>query len=159
MLYLIDTIFHRGFSIVDVGISRIVGVRGKEPKINGSYPSISKSVKLVEGCPSSMWLLCKWNQLNNTDFNSLEQVKALFEGMYTIKEGDIEYHQYEDLYTMVVFTYTKSATGAITKERVKLWLTSTLSHETVAKPQKTESKEKTSEAVIEIASSDDDLVL
>ena len=159
MLYLIDTIFHRGFSIVDVGISRIVGVRGKEPKINGSYPSISKSVKLVEGCPSSMWLLCKWNQLNNTDFNSLEQVKALFEGMHNIKEGDIEYHPFEDLYTLVVFTYTKSATGAITKERVKLWLTSTLSHETVAKPQKTESKEKTSEAVIEIASSDDDLVL
>ena len=157
MLYLIDTIFHRGFSIVDVGISRIVGVRGKEPKINGSYPSISKSIKLVEGCPSSMWLLCKWNQLNNTDFNSLEQVKTLFEGMHTIKEGDIEYHQYEDLYTMIVFSYTKSATGAITKERVKLWLTSTLSHETVAKPQS--SSEKKSEAVIEIASSDDDLVL
>ena len=158
MLYLIDTLFQRGFGIVDVGISRIVGVRGKEPKINGSYPSISKSVKIVEGCPSSTWLLCKWNQLNKTDFNSLEQVKALFEGMHNLKEGDIEYHPFEDLYTMVVFTYTKSATGAITKERVKLWLTSTLS-ETVAKPQKTESKEKTSEAIIEIASSDDDLVL
>ena len=154
MLYLIDTLFNRGFGIVDVGISRIVGIRGKEPKINGSYPSISKSVKLVEGCPSSTWLLCKWNQLNNTDFNSLEQVKALFEGMYTIKEGDIEYHQYEDLYTMVVFTYTKSATGAITKERVKLWLTSALVQEN-AKPQSSEK----SEAVIEIASSDDDLVL
>ncbi len=156
MLYLIDTLFNRGFNIVDVGISRIVGVRGKEPKINGSYPSISKSVKLVEGCPSSTWLLCKWNQLHQTDFNSLEQVKALFEGMFTIKEGDIEYHQYEDLYTMVVFTYTKSATGAITKERVKLWLTSTLVQEN-AKPQS--SSEKTSEAVIEIASTDDDLVL
>ena len=158
MLNTIDTLFNRGFGIVDVGISRIVGIRGKEPKINGSYPSISKSVKLVEGCPSSMWLLCKWNQLNNTDFNSLEQVKALFEGMHNIKEGEIEYHPFEDLYTMVVFTYTKSATGAITKERVKLWLTSALP-ETVAKPQKTESKEKTSEAVIEIASADDDLVL
>ena len=156
MLYTIDTLFQRGFNIVDVGISRIIGVRGKEPKINGSYPSISKNIKLVEGCPSSMWLLCKWNQLNNTDFNSLEQVKALFEGMYTIKEGDIEYHQYEDLYTMVVFTYTKSATGVITKERVKLWLTSALPEETVAKPQ---SSKKSEEAVIEIASSDDDLVL
>lgn len=158
MLNTIDTLFNRGFGIVDVGISRIVGVRGKEPKINGSYPSISKSVKIVEGCPSSTWLLCKWNQLNNTNFNSLEQVKALFEGMHNIKEGEIEYHNFEDLYTMVVFTYTKSATGAITKERVKLWLTSALP-ETVAKPQKTESKEKTSEAIIEIASSDDDLVL
>ena len=156
MLYTIDTIFNRGFGIVDVGISRIVGVRWKEPKINGSYPSISKNIKLVEGCPSSMWLLCKWNQLNNTDFNSLEQVKTLFEGMYTIKEGEIEYHSYEDLYTMVIFTYTKSATGAITKERVKLWLTSALVQEN-AKPQS--SSEKTSEAVIEIASSDDDLVL
>ena len=156
MLYTIDTLFQRGFNIVDVGISRIIGVRGKEPKINGSYPSISKNIKLVEGCPSSMWLLCKWNQLNNTDFNSLEQVKALFEGLYTIKEGDIEYHQYEDLYTMVVFTYTKSATGVITKERVKLWLTSALPEETVAKPQ---SSKKSEEAVIEIASSDDDLVL
>lgn len=154
MLNTIDTLFTRGFGIVDVGISRIVGVRGKEPKINGSYPSISKSVKLVEGCPSSMWLLCKWNQLHQTDFNSLEQVKALFEGMYTIKEGDIEYHQYEDLYTMIVFTYTKSATGAITKERVKLWLTSTLVQEN-AKPQSSEK----SETVIEITSSDDDLVL
>ena len=154
MLYLIDTLFQRGFNIVDVGISRIVRIRGKEPKINGSYPSISKNIKLVDGCPSSTWLLCKWNQLNNTDFNSQEQVKALFEGMYTTKEGDIEYHPFEDLYTLVVFTYTKSATGAITKERVKLWLTSTLSHETVAKPQ----SEK-SEAIIEIASSDDDLVL
>jgi hypothetical protein len=75
--------------------------------------------------------------------------------MYTIKEGEIEYHSYEDLYTMVIFTYTKSATGAVTKERVKLWLTSTLSHETVAKPQSSEKSEK----VIEIASSDDDLVL
>ena len=157
MLNTIDTLFNRGFNIVDVGISRIVGDRGKEPKINGSYPSISKSVKLVEGCPSSMWLLCKWNQLHQTDFNSQEQVKALFEGMYTTKEGDIEYHQYEDLYTLVVFTYTVSATGAITKERVKLWLTSTLSKETVAKPQS--SSEKTSEAVIEIGSSDDDFVL
>ncbi len=154
MLYTIDTLFQRGFGIVDVGISRIVGIRGKEPKINGSYPSISKSVKLVEGCPSSIWLLCKWNQLNKTDFNSLEQVKALFEGMHNTKEGDIEYHPYEDLYTLIVFTYTVSATGAITKERVKLWLTSTLS-ETVAKPQSSEK----SEAVIEIASSDDDLVL
>ena len=158
MLYLIDTLFQRGFNIVDVGISRIVGIRGKEPKINGSYPSISKSVKLVEGCPSSMWLLCKWNQLNQTDFNSLEQVKTLFEGMHNLKEGDIEYHPYEDLYTLIVFTYTVSATGAITKERVKLWLTSALVQEN-AKPQKTESKEKTSEAIIEIASSDDDLVL
>ena len=156
MLYLIDTLFQRGFNIVDVGISRIIGVRGKEPKINNSYPSISKSVKLVEGSSSSTWLLCKWNQLNHTDFNSLEQVKALFEGMHNIKEGDIEYHPFEDLYTMVVFTYTKTATGAITKERVKLWLTSALT-ETVAKPQS--SSEKTSEAVIEIASSDDDLVL
>ena len=156
MLNTIDTLFNRGFGIVDVGISRIVGIRGKEPKINGSYPSISKNIKLVEGCPSSMWLLCKWNQLNQTDFNSLEQIKALFEGMYTIKEGEIEYHNYEDLYTMVIFTYTKSATGAVTKERVKLWLTSTLS-ETVAKPQS--SSEKTSETIIEIASSDDDLVL
>lgn len=157
MLYLIDTLFTRGFGIVDVGISRIVGIRGKEPKINGSYPSISKSVKLVEGCPSSTWLLCKWNQLNHTDFNSQEQVKNLFEGMHKVKEGEIEYHPFEDLYTLIVFTYTVSATGAITKERVKLWLTSTLSHETVAKPQS--SSEKTSEAVIEIASSDDDLVL
>ena len=156
MLYLIDTLFQRCFNIVDVGISRIIGVRGKEPKINNSYPSISKSVKLVEGSSSSTWLLCKWNQLNHTDFNSLEQVKALFEGMHNIKEGDIEYHPFEDLYTMVVFTYTKTATGAITKERVKLWLTSALP-ETVAKPQS--SSEKTSEAVIEIASSDDDLVL
>ena len=156
MLYLIDTLFQRGFNIVDVGISRIVRIRGKEPKINGSYPSISKNIKLVDGCPSSTWLLCKSNQLNNTDFNSQEQVKALFEGMYTTKEGEIEYHSFEDLYTLVVFTYTKSATGAITKERVKLWLTSAL-QETVAKPQSSE-KEK-SEAVIEIASSDDDLVL
>ena len=154
MLNTIDTLFNRGFGIVDVGISRIVGIRGKEPKINGSYPSISKSVKLVEGCPSSMWLLCKWNQLHNTDFNSLEQVKALFEGMHTIKEGDIEYHPFEDLYTLIVFTYTKSATGAITKERVKLWLTSTLVQENT-KPQSLEKSEK----VIEIASSDDDLVL
>lgn len=152
MLYLIDTLAQRGFNIIDIGISRIVGVRGKEPKINGSYPSISKNIKLVEGCPSSMWLLCKWNQLNNTDFNSLEQVKALFEGMFTIKEGEIEYHSFEDLYTMVVFTYTKSATGAITKERVKLWLTSTLSN-TVAKPQSEKSE------TIQINSSDDDLVL
>lgn len=157
MLYLIDTLFNRGFNIVDVGISRIVGVRGKEPKINGSYPSISKSVKLVEGCPSSMWLLCKWNQLHQTNFNSQEQVKALFEGMHNVKEGEIEYHHYEDLYTLVVFTSTTSATGAVTKERVKLWLTSALPEN--AKPQKTESKEKTSEAIIEIASSDDDLVL
>ena len=156
MLNTIDTLFNRGFGIVDVGISRIVGIRGKEPKINGSYPSISKNIKLVEGCTSSTWLLCKWNQLNHTDFNSQEQVKTLFEGMFTIKEGEIEYHPFEDLYTLVVFTYTKTATGAITKERVKLWLTSTLS-ETVAKPQS--SSEKTSEAVIEIASSDDDLVL
>ena len=156
MLYTIDTIFQRGFNIVDVGISRIVGIKGKEPKINGSYPSINKNIKLVEGSNSSTWLLCKWNQLNNTNFNSIEQVKALFEGMYAIKEGEIEYHSYEDLYTMVIFTYTKSATGAVTKERVKLWLTSTLSHETVAKPQS--SSEKKSE-VIEIASSDDDLVL
>ena len=156
MLYTIDTLFQRGFGIVDVGISRIVGVRGKEPKINGSYPSISKSVKLVEGCPSSTWLLCKWNQLHQTDFNSLEQVKALFEGMRNLKEGDIEYHPFEDLYTLVVFTYTVSATGAVTKERVKLWLTSALVQEN-AKPQS--SSEKTSEAIIEIASADDDLVL
>ena len=156
MLNTIDTLFTRGFGIVDVGISRIVGVRGKEPKINGSYPSISKSVKLVEGCPSSTWLLCKWNQLHQTDFNSQEQVKALFEGMHKLKEGEIEYHSFEDLYTLVVFTYTVSATGAVTKERVKLWLTSTLSNETVAKPQSSSEK---SEAVIEIASSDDDLVL
>ena len=156
MLNTIDTLFNRGFNIVDIGISRIVGVRGKEPKINGSYPSINKNIKLVEGSNSSTWLLCKWNQLNNTNFNSIEQVKALFEGMHNIKEGEIEYHPFEDLYTMVVFTYTKSATGAITKERVKLWLTSALP-ETVAKPQS--SSEKKSEAVIEIASSDDDLVL
>ena len=154
MLYTIDTIFNRGFSIVDVGISRIVGIKGKEPKINGSYPSINKNIKLVEGSNSSTWLLCKWNQLNNTNFNSIEQVKALFEGMHNLKEGDIEYHQYEDLYTLVVFTYTVSATGAVTKERVKLWLTSALP-ETVAKPQSSEKSEK----VIEIASSDDDLVL
>ena len=138
MLNTIDTLFTRGFGIVDVGISRIIGVRGKEPKINGSYPSISKSVKLVEGCQSSMWLLCKWNQLHQTDFNSLEQVKTLFEGMYTIKEGEIEYHPFEDLYTLVVFTYTKSATGAITKERVKLWLTSALPEN--AKPQSSSEK-------------------
>ena len=90
MLYLIDTLFQRGFGIVDVGISRIVGIRGKEPKINGSYPSISKSIKIVEGCPSSTWLLCKWNQLNHTHSNSQEQVNTLFEGMHNIKEGDIE---------------------------------------------------------------------
>ncbi len=155
MLNTIDTLFTRGFNIVDVGISRIVGIKGKEPKINGSYPSISKSIKLVEGCPSSMWLLCKWNQLHQTDFNSLEQVKNLFQGMHNTKEGEIEYHPFEDLYTLVVFTYTVSATGAITKERVKLWLTSTLSHETVAKPQSSEK----SETVIKITSSDDDLVL
>ena len=155
MLYIIDTLFSRGFNIVDVGISRVIGVRGKEPKINGSYPSISKNIKLVEGCPSSMWLLCKWNQLSNTDFNSKEQVKTLFEGMHNVKEGEIEYHPFEDLYTLVVFTSTTSATGAVTKERVKLWLTSTLST-----TKQTKTKEETSTTiVVEGPANDDDLVL
>ncbi len=138
MLYTIDTIFNRGFTIVDIGISRILGIKGKEPKVNGVYPSISKSTKIVGESNSSIWLLCKWNQLNNTDFDSQEQVKALFEGMNTIKEGKIEYQPQEDLYTLVVFTYTVTAIGVQTKERVKLWLKSTINTEAIKDTQKEE---------------------
>lgn len=152
MLQLIDTLFNRGLRIVDMGISRIIGINGVEPKINGKYPSINRHVQYCQGSKSSIWLLCKLNQLQHTDFNDIEQVKDLVAGMYITKEGELEYSPQEDMFTMVVFTYTKTINGTLTKERVKLWLVNNLDN-TQEKPK---SESASTNVVVE---SGDDLVL
>ena len=151
MLQLIDTLFNRGLRIVDMGISRIIGINGMEPKIDGKYPSINRHVQYCQGSKSNTWLLCKWNQLQHPDFNSLEQVKDLVAGLYITIEGEITDSPQEDMFTLTVFTYTKTINGTVTKERVKLWLVNNMDSQSQVTPKETSTNV--------VVADDDELVL